>query len=122
GLLAADAVLARFARGLPLDGETPESGDADLDPAPAPTTDELAGVTAHLIARLDPDGAEPRDRAGKRRRHFTIGRLRDGTVPVRGELLPEVAAQLQKLVNSLMNPKVDPEAPVGGCVQFRPSE
>lgn len=123
GLLAADAVLARFARGLPLDGSLESTeGDDSAEVAPAPTTDELAGVAAHLIARLDPDGAEPRDRAAKRRRHFTIGKLRDGTVPVGGELLPEVAAQLQKLVDSLLNPKVDPDAPVGGRVQFRPSE
>lgn len=122
GLRAADAVLARFARGLPLDGSLDASDiDESVAPAPAPSTDELAGVTTHLIARLDPDGAEPRDRAAKRKRHFTIGRLRDGTVPVRGELLPEVAAQLQKLIDSLTNPKIDPDAPVGGSVQFRPS-
>lgn len=99
--LAADALLARFARGFDLDG------DDTTEPGPAPTTDELAGLTAHIIARLDPDGAEPDDRAGQRRRHFTMGKLRGGTVPVRGELLPEVAAQLQKLVDSLTNPKVD---------------
>src|SRR5690606_11914120 len=112
--LAADALLARFARGLDLDG------DDTTGPAPAPTTDELAGLTAHIIARLDPDGAEPEDRAGQRRRHFTIGKLRGGTVPVRGALLPEVAAQLQKLVDSLLNPKVDNEKGAGGLVQFRP--
>lgn len=116
--LAADAMLARFAMGQPLDGTDSATGERE----PAPTTDELAGLTAHIIARLDPDGAEPKDRAGKRRRHFTIGRLRDGSVPVRGELLPEVAAQLAKLIDSLVNPRVDGEASVGGTVQFRPSE
>lgn len=116
GRLAADALLARFARGLDLDG------DDTTEPGPAPTPDELAGLTAHIIARLDPDGSEPDDRAGQRRRHFTIGRLRGGSVPVRGEILPEVAAQLQKLVDSLTNPKVDGETGAGGLVQFRPSE
>ncbi|GAB3631270.1 hypothetical protein GCM10027421_06230 [Microbacterium shaanxiense] len=112
---AADAVLARFACGLPLDGSA--SGER----APAPTTDELAALAAHIVARLDPDGAEPSDRAGKRRRHFTIGKLRDGSVPVRGELLPEVAAQLQKLVDALMNPKAEDKAS-GSTVRFRPSD
>jgi len=116
---AADAVLARFARGLPLDAD--EGSAADAVRGPAPTTDELAGVAAHLVARLDPDGAEPRDRAGKRRRFFTIGKLRDGSVPVRGELLPEVAAQLQTVMDSLMNPKADGEETSGGIVRFRPS-
>src|SRR5690606_26896486 len=90
--------------------------------APQPTTDELAGLAAHIIAHVDPDGDEPVERGAKRRRHLTIGRLRDGSVPLRGELLPEVAAQLQKLIDSLVNPKVDPDAPVSGRVQFRPSE
>ncbi|MDP3950178.1 MAG: hypothetical protein Q8Q19_05905, partial [Microbacterium sp.] len=53
--LAADAVLARFAAGLPLDGSCDETGER----APAPTTDELAALAAHIVARLDPDGAEP---------------------------------------------------------------
>lgn len=114
--LAADALLARFARGFDLDG------DDTTEPGPAPTSDELAGLTAHIIARLDPDGAEPDDRAGQRRRHFTIGKLRGGSVPVRGEILPEVAAQLQKLIDSLTNPKVDGENGGGGLVQFRPAE
>ncbi|MGV2983405.1 DUF222 domain-containing protein [Microbacterium sp. AGC85] len=112
---AADAVLARFACGLPLDGSV--SGER----APAPTTDELAALAAHIVARLDPDGAEPSDRAGKRRRHFTIGKLRDGSVPVRGELLPEVAAQLQKLIDALMNPKAEDKAS-GSTVRFRPTD
>ncbi|GAA1539217.1 hypothetical protein HD600_001173 [Microbacterium ginsengiterrae] len=128
--LAADALLARFARGLELDdtiADTDIANHPDLDasdarPGPAPTTDELSGVTAHILARIDPDGAEPDDRAGLRRRHLTIGALRAGTVPVRGELLPEVAAQLQKLIDSLTNPRVDKESGPGGLVHFRPSE
>ncbi|MCS3844397.1 HNH endonuclease signature motif containing protein [Microbacterium sp. AK031] len=113
--LAADAVLARFAAGRPLDGSV------SAEVAPAPTTDELAALAAHIMARLDPDGAETSDRAGKRRRHFTIGKLRDGSVPVRGELLPEVAAQLQKLIDSLLNPKAEDNGS-GSTVRFRPSD
>ncbi|MDQ0645189.1 HNH endonuclease signature motif containing protein [Microbacterium murale] len=115
--LASDAVLARFASGLPVDGTDPGDGER----GPLPTTDELAALVAHIVARLDPDGAEPSDRAGKRRRHFTIGKLRDGSVPVRGELLPEVAAQLQKLIDSLLNPKAGDEGS-GSTVRFRPSD
>ncbi|WP_426186937.1 DUF222 domain-containing protein [Microbacterium sp. TWP3-1-2b2] len=121
--LAADTVLARFACGLPLDGSGDDTDDttAAVERAPLPTTDELAALAAHIVARLDPDGAEPSDRAGKRRRHFTIGKLRDGSVPVRGELLPEVAAQLQKLIDSLLNPKTGDEGS-GSAVRFRPSD
>lgn len=118
--LAADALLARFARGIDMD-DGDDGPDAAGERAPAPTTEELAGLTAHIIARLDPDGPEPDDRAGKRRRHFTVGKLRGGSVPVRGELLPEVAAQLQKLLDAQLNPKIDGEPNAGGRVQFRPS-
>lgn len=121
--LAADAVLARFARGIDLDGEDEAEAGAEAGVrAPAPTTDELAGLTAYILSRLDPDGPEPEDRAGKRRRHLTIGKLRGGSVPVRGELLPEVAAQLQKLLDAQLNPKIDGEANPGGRVRFRPSD
>ncbi|MFA4895015.1 DUF222 domain-containing protein, partial [Microbacterium sp.] len=89
--------------------------------APLPTVDELAALAAHIIARLDPDGAEPSDRAGKRRRFFTIGKLRDGSVPVRGEVLPEVAAQLQKLIDSLLNPKAEDKGS-SSTVRFRPAD
>ncbi len=115
--LAADAVLARFAAGLPLDGTV----TVNAERAPLPTVDELAALAAHIIARLDPDGAEPSDRAGKRRRFFTIGKLRDGSVPVRGEVLPEVAAQLQKLIDSLLNPKAEDKGS-SSTVRFRPSD
>lgn len=113
---AADALLAGFARGRLSDEHETDA----TEPGPAPSTEELAGLTAHIIARLDPDGAEPKDRSAKRRRYFTIGRERDGCVPVRGELLPEVAAQLQKLFDALMNPKA--ESAAGGLVQFRPTD
>ncbi|MGL3149980.1 DUF222 domain-containing protein [Microbacterium sp. A82] len=120
--LAADALLARCARGIDVEAAG-DAADAAGERAPAPTTEELAGLTAHIIARLDPDGPEPDDdRAGKRRRHFTIGKLRGGSVPVRGELLPEVAAQLQKLLDAQMNPKIDGEPNAGGRVHFRPSD
>ncbi|WP_448711410.1 DUF222 domain-containing protein [Microbacterium profundi] len=115
--LAADAVLARFAAGLPLDGTV----TVNAERAPLPTVDELAALAAHIIARLDPDGAEPSDRAGKRRRFFTIGKLRDGSVPVRGEVLPEVAAQLQKLIDSLLNPKAEDKGS-SSTVRFRPAD
>lgn len=125
----ADALLTRFALGLPLDGDAASADDAATDAddtatdpddaprGPAPTTDELAGLAAHLLSRLDPDGAEPRDDAGRRRRFFTIGKLRDGTVPVRGELLPDVATQLERLFDSLVNPKVSSRDGDGGSTE-----
>src|SRR3546814_6179853 len=58
-----------------------------------------------------PDGAEPREAAAERKRVVTIGVSRDGLVPLRGRLLPEVAAQLQRVFDSILNPKVDGRGP-----------
>jgi hypothetical protein len=65
-------------------------------------------------AYLDPDGAEPAETRAMRKRGLTFGRRDgDGLVPVRGGLLPEVAAQLQLGFDSVLNPRVD-GAPVPG--------
>ena len=40
-----------------------------------------------------------------RKRGFTMGVCRDGIVPLRGNALPEVAAQLSRLFDSILNPK-----------------
>jgi hypothetical protein len=56
-----------------------------------------------------------------RKRYLTIGRMRDGVYPLRGNLLPETYAQLQLLLDAQLNPKTDgPPAPEG--VAFRPSD
>lgn len=104
-LVEADRQIASFARrrvqGRDADGEGAPAPDA-----PAPTPAELAQFAQVLAAYLDPDGAEPTDDAASRARGLWIGRLRDGRVPLRGELLPEVAAQLARLTDSLLNPRV----------------
>lgn len=59
-----------------------------------------------LVAYLDPDGAEPREDRALRRRGVTLASGADGLVALRGRLLPEVAAQLQRIFDSILNPKV----------------
>lgn len=112
----ADAQLAAFARGIAPDGAVPAGGTA-----PAPTPAELAQFSQVLAAYLDPDGAEPTDAVASRERGLWIGRLRDGQVPIRGSLLPEVAAQLNRLMDALLNPRVEPVAVPEG-VHFEDSE
>ncbi|WP_349425370.1 DUF222 domain-containing protein [Microbacterium sp. LWS13-1.2] len=102
GLLAADEELAAAACG--------EGADA-AGPACA---DELGALAQVWAAYLDPDGAEPVEARALRKRGLTFGRRDgDGLVPVRGGLLPEVAAQLQLGFDSVLNPRVD-GAPVPG--------
>ncbi|QBR87533.1 HNH endonuclease [Microbacterium sp. dk485] len=99
---AADLELAASARGLGAGG------------GPAPDADELRLQAQVWAMYLDQDGAEPREFRAMRKRALTVGVCRDGIVPVRGNLLPEVAAQLQRLFDSVLNPKGDgPETPTG---------
>ncbi|MET0780064.1 MAG: HNH endonuclease, partial [Microbacterium sp.] len=96
-LLAADEELAAAACG--------EGADA----APPACADDLRGFAQVWAAYLDQDGAEPAQARALRRRGITLGRRGDdGLVPVRGHLLPELAAQLQLGFDSVLNPRVDP--------------
>lgn len=100
--MAADAELAASARG------------GGVDACPSPSADELRLQAQVWAMYLDQDGAEPREARALRKRGLTMGLCRDGLVPIRGNALPEVAGQLRRLFDSILNPKGDgPEAPDG---------
>lgn len=119
-LTEADRQIAAFARGRVEDADA-DAERASSTGAPAPTPAELAQFAQVLAAYLDPDGAEPTDDAASRGRGVWIGRLRDGRVPLRGELLPKVASQLARLTDSLLNPRIE-GVPVPQRVHFVDSE
>jgi hypothetical protein len=106
--LHADVMLADFARGASaVDGA--DAGDA----APPATPEDLRLFGSEIAMILDPDGAEPDDRNAMNSRYLTFGRERDGVFPVRGNLLPEVKAQLQQIIDAQLNPKVSGPASPG---------
>ncbi|KQR39018.1 hypothetical protein ASF80_06110 [Microbacterium sp. Leaf159] len=125
--LAADVALAGCARGhgLVVDDDG-DADDADADdfgadaPGPAPTAQDLKALAEDLASMFDPDGEEPKDEDSKRRRGITIGRLKDGVHAIRGYLTPDVAAQLQLIIDAILNPKGD-GPPMPG-VHFAPSD
>ncbi|WP_461474210.1 HNH endonuclease signature motif containing protein [Microbacterium sp. HJ5] len=88
------------------DKELAASARGALDGA-QPCADELRLQASVWAMYLDPDGAEPREARAMRKRGLTLGVCRDGLVPLRGSLLPEVAGQLGRIFDSLLNPKVD---------------
>ena len=71
---------------------------------------------------LDQDGAEPRERVAERKRAVVMGVASPAGVPIRGVLLPEVAAQLQTIFDAQLSPKVafdDPSADAEGPLPAR---
>lgn len=97
-VMLADEVLAAHARGEGPDGEPPAGADV------------LRTHAQVWAAVLDEDGAEPTERDAALRRGLTLGRTRNGIVPIRGGVLPDVAAQLERIV--------DATSPVGASVRF----
>lgn len=117
-LQEADRQLGAFVRGI--DSVADSDSDA-VNAGPLPTPEELGLLSQALVAYLDQDGAEPEDQRAARKRGLSIGKMREGTVPVRGELLPEVAGQLQLLIDAQLNPRVN--APEDASeVHFVPSD
>jgi len=98
-IIAADGELAAAARGDGADGMPPLAAD------------DLRAQSLVWAAYLDQDGPEPRDERAMRQRGLTLGVCRDGLVSVRGALLPEIAGQLQRIFDSVNNPKL--EGPAG---------
>nr|WP_274636013.1 HNH endonuclease signature motif containing protein [Microbacterium bovistercoris] len=90
------------------------------DGAPACSADDTRIQAKVWALVLDPDGTLPDDERALRRRGFRLGRERDGIVPVTGNLLPDVAAQFQRLADAQLNPRVEDRTDDPG-VRFRPA-
>lgn len=69
------------------------------------TADELRAQAQAWATFLDQDGPEPDDERAMRRRGFRLGRARDGLIAVTGDLMPEVAAGLQRLFDAHLAPR-----------------
>lgn len=83
-----------------------EGAAADRSNADLPVDgDTMKSVCAYWRSALDQDGTEPKDRDNLARRYFHIGSAWRGLVPIRGALLPEVAALLGNLITSVNSPK-----------------
>ena len=95
----AEAVLAHAVRG------TLTTGGNDSAMPPIGGRD-LRNLARDLVAHLDPDGIEPAEERAARKRGVSFGIPHDGIVPLRGNLLPDVAAQLQRIFDSLLTPKL----------------
>lgn len=65
---------------------------------------QLGKITRQWLARIDQDGAEPREDTRARRRGFTISTAPDGWSRVTGDLSPLLAATLNVIFDSLAAP------------------
>lgn len=117
--LRADAELATHAYGGDLPGVL-SGGGGTAGGGPGATAEDLRILSRVIVTYLDPDGAEPAHERALRRRSVTFGATKDGVIPVRAALLPEVAGQLRRLFDAYLSPHVDgPPAP---GVRFTPDE
>jgi hypothetical protein len=105
-LAAAERELVTAATGTSPDGAPPCSAD-----------DTRLQAKVWLLV-LDPDGPAPDDERAARRRFLQLGRKHDDLVPISGALLPEVAAQLERLFDAYENPRVEDRTQDAG-VAFR---
>jgi len=137
----ADAELAAIARGVgyvpvvadpagdPEDGTGADAGHEDDsgDDAAAgarlraavpvrPLPEDLRRCAERVLAHLDPDGAEPRDREASSRRGIRLGQARDGLVSISGRLETAVAAGFLRIVDAIEKPKGKKT-----CVEFTDS-
>ncbi|WP_375386664.1 DUF222 domain-containing protein [uncultured Microbacterium sp.] len=94
-ILAADEEIAATACG--------EGADA----APPASAEDLRALATVWAMYFDQDGAEPDDSRAMRKRGLTIGPCRAGVHGLHGNVVPDVAGQLQRLIDSLLNPQVD---------------
>lgn len=127
----ADAHLAACARGSAADPDAfpaDADADADVDPsgadaageAPPATPEDLRLLARVIVAYLDPDGAEPAAERALQDRYLTLGREKNGLIPVHGAFLPDAAAQLQRLLDAYTSPRTA-EPPTPG-VSFHPTD
>lgn len=72
------------------------------------TADDTRVQTEVWKVRLDQDGRLPLEERAVRMRSFRLGREQDGLVPVRGGLLPDVAAKFVTLVDAYTSPRTAP--------------
>lgn len=96
-LAAAEAELVRAA-----------VGDAGEPPC---SIHELRIMATTWALYLDPDGTLTDENHAERMRHIRLGRERDGIVPMRGGLTIDAAAQLQRLLDAYLNPRVEDRGP-----------
>ena len=68
---------------------------------------QLARTAALLLARLDPDGAEPREDEANRRRAFTLAKRPDGSAIPRGDWTAELVAAWEAIFGALAAPVPD---------------
>ncbi|MCI2265378.1 HNH endonuclease signature motif containing protein [Sediminivirga luteola] len=94
----AEAAIAETARGTGAGAEPPAGADA------------LRTMADTWAEFLDPDGAEPSEEVAMRGRGLTLGKLRHGLVPVQGRILPEVASGLSRMMDSILNPRLQAAA------------
>ena len=81
-------------------GFTAKGPLADSDEALPRTFDDYRAMAGAWLEFLIRDGIEPSADQAARYRYFSVGRMRDGLVRVSGQLTPEAAGSLQRMLDA----------------------
>ncbi|QWW19142.1 DUF222 domain-containing protein [Schaalia sp. 19OD2882] len=69
--------------------------------------DTVAQVAQLWVAAIDPDGTAPDERERDQKRGLSLTATDGGMIRIRGLLVPEIGAQLQRLIDAVLNPRVN---------------
>ncbi|MGH8962887.1 MAG: DUF222 domain-containing protein [Jatrophihabitantaceae bacterium] len=109
GLISAGhvRVISKLMYELPADCDRAFGRDIErclVQHAPGLDPVQLGKAGQRLLARLDPDGPEPKDEEQRRRRGFSLRKHADGGSTPTGYLTPQLTATLDALFDSLAAP------------------
>ena len=105
-------VIAEAMDALPASTALEVSGPAEaflVDAARNEEPGQLRKTAALLIARLDPDGIEPREQELERSRGFGLRKHRDGSSTPTGRFTPELTAMWETVFDALAAPQSSAE-------------
>jgi len=107
---AAAEIISCLAAAAPaIDDELLRAGETSLTEAASEDSADLVAMQARVWREaLDPDGAEPREEALRRKRSFVVGREVNGMTPFHGITDPVSGELLRSMLSNGSNPKAPP--------------
>ena len=76
--------------------------------------DQVGQLAKSWSLIIDPEGSAPKPEESMSKRYLSVGKDKGGVVSIRGEVIPEVAAQMTLLLDAYLNPRLARNGADGG--------